>query len=204
MHLDADEIPEPPGRHEPLLLRLAAVFAAGEGQQDNPTGLGYRERGRRALEAFRSQWSRAPQALPQMLCALELALESPRHVVLAGDPHAADFQALAAVVAEQLGPHRAVLAADGGEGQEWLAARACKLPRMDELRQELVAPTYTFTSNGRIKVEGKQEMKRRGMRSPDLADSLCITFASIASRVGGRSPRWVPGKPMKRNIMGVV
>ena len=88
--------------------------------------------------------------------------------------------------------------------KEWLAARACKLPRMDELRQELVAPTYTFTSNGRIKVEGKQEMKRRGMRSPDLADSLCITFASIASRVGGRSPRWVPGKPMKRNIMGVV
>jgi len=29
MHLDADEIPEPPGRHEPLLLRLAAVDAAG-------------------------------------------------------------------------------------------------------------------------------------------------------------------------------
>lgn len=88
--------------------------------------------------------------------------------------------------------------------KEWLNARACKLPKMDELRQELVAPTYTFTSNGKIKVEGKQEMKRRGMRSPDLADSLCISFASVASRVGGRSPRWVPGKPLRRAIRGVV
>jgi hypothetical protein len=88
--------------------------------------------------------------------------------------------------------------------KEWLNARACRLPKMDELRQELVAPTYTFTSNGKIKVEGKAEMKRRGLRSPDLADSLGLTFASVASRVGGRSPRWVPGKPMRRGIRGVV
>ena len=88
--------------------------------------------------------------------------------------------------------------------KEWLNARACRLPKMEELRQELVAPTYTFTSNGKIKVEGKAELKRRGMRSPDLADALCISFASIASRVGGRSPRWVPGKPLKRSIKGVV
>lgn len=88
--------------------------------------------------------------------------------------------------------------------KEWLNARACKLPKMDDLRQELVAPTYAFTSNGKIKVEGKQEMKRRGMRSPDLADSLCITFASIASRVGGRGTRWVKGQPLRRGIKGVV
>lgn len=88
--------------------------------------------------------------------------------------------------------------------KEWLNARACRIPKMDELRQELVAPTYTFTSNGRIKVEGKAEMKRRGLRSPDLADALGLTFASVASRVGGRSPRWVPGKPLRRSIKGVV
>jgi hypothetical protein len=88
--------------------------------------------------------------------------------------------------------------------KEWLNARACRLPKMDELRQELVAPTYTFTSNGKIKVEGKADMKRRGMRSPDLADAICLTFASVASRVGGRSPKWVPGKPLKRSIRGVV
>jgi uncharacterized protein YyaL (SSP411 family) len=68
-----------------------------------------------------------------MLCALELALESPRHVVLAGDPQAADFQALAAVLAERLGPHQALLAATGGEGQQWLAARAPWLQDMQPI-----------------------------------------------------------------------
>lgn len=88
--------------------------------------------------------------------------------------------------------------------KDWLAKRACKLPKDDELRAELVGPTYTFTSNGRIKVEGKGEMKKRGMRSPDKADALALTFASIASRVGGRSPRWIPGQPLKRGIKGLV
>ena len=88
--------------------------------------------------------------------------------------------------------------------KEWLNARACKLPKLADLRQELVAPTYTFTSSGKVKVEGKQEMKRRGMRSPDLADALCLSFSSVSARVGGRSPRWVPGKALKRGIRGVV
>jgi hypothetical protein len=88
--------------------------------------------------------------------------------------------------------------------KDWLGQRACKLPRDDDLRQELVGPTYTFTSNGNLKVEGKQELKKRGMRSPDIADALCLTFASISSRVGGRSPRWVPGQALKRGIRGVV
>ncbi len=104
------------------LLRLEALMGEGEG---------YRERALRTLEAFRPQWSRMPQALPQMLCAIELALEPPRHVVLAGDPAAADFQALGAVMHERLGPRRALLCADGGEGQAWLAAR---LPWVADMR----------------------------------------------------------------------
>lgn len=88
--------------------------------------------------------------------------------------------------------------------KEWLNQRACRLPKSEELRQELVSPTYTFTSNGRIKVEGKAEQKRRGLRSSDIADALCLTFASVAARVGGRSPKWVPGKPLQRGIKGVV
>jgi len=84
----------------------------------------WRQRGRLCLEAFRTQWSGSPHAMPQMLCALELALEPPRHVVLAGDPQSTAFRALAAVLFEALGPQRIVLAAAGGDGQRWLAARA--------------------------------------------------------------------------------
>ena len=84
--------------------------------------------------------------------------------------------------------------------KNWLETRAVKLPKDDDLRQELIGPTYSFTSNGKVKVEGKSEMKRRGMRSPDLADALCLTFASSAAMVGGRAPRWVPGKPLTRRV----
>ena len=92
------------------LLRLAAIF-------HDPA---QRERGVRCVEAFRAQWSRAPHAMPQLLCALELALEPPRHVVLAGDPGAEDFRALAAVLHERLGPRRTILRAD--PAVPWTAA----------------------------------------------------------------------------------
>jgi phage terminase large subunit len=88
--------------------------------------------------------------------------------------------------------------------RDWLNQRTCKLPKNEDLRAELCSPTYNFTSTGKIKVEGKSELKRRGMRSPDLADALCLTFAGGAALVGGRASRWIPGKPLKRNIAGVV
>jgi hypothetical protein len=47
-------------------------------------------------------------------------------------------------------------------------------------------------------------MKKRGMRSPDLADALCLTFAADTALVGGRASKWVSGKSLKRNIKGIV
>lgn len=41
---------------------------------------------------------------------------------------------------------------------------------LEALIAELTAPTYTFTSTG--KMESKADMKKRGMRSPDLAKTL--------------------------------
>ena len=84
------------------LLRLAALRGGEES---------YRARGRATLAALRAQWTRVPQGLPQMLCALEAALLPPRHVVLAGDPEAEDFRALAAVVHGKFGPRRTLLRA---------------------------------------------------------------------------------------------
>jgi len=47
----------------------------------------------------------------------------------------------------------------------------------DDLALELSSVKYKFDSAGKIVVESKQEMKARGLRSPDLADALCLTFA---------------------------
>lgn len=46
-----------------------------------------------------------------------------------------------------------------------------------QLEEELAAVEQTISSSGRIKVEGKPELKRRGIKSPNLADALCLTFA---------------------------
>jgi len=84
--------------------------------------------------------------------------------------------------------------------KDWLESRAVRLPKDDDLRAELIAPTYAFSSSGKIKVESKSELKKRGMRSPDLADALCLTFAGQGAMVGGRAVKWLPGKPLQRRV----
>jgi len=61
--------------------------------------------------------------------------------------------------------------------REWLETRAVRLPRDDELRADLVAPRYSFLSDGRLQVESKNLMRARGLASPDAADALNLTFA---------------------------
>jgi uncharacterized protein len=85
---------------------------------------GLRDRGRRAVAAFRGRWEQAPHAMPQLLCALEPALEPPRHVVVTGDPGSPGFAALVSVVHERLGPSRALIAPDGSAAaRAWFTAR---------------------------------------------------------------------------------
>ncbi len=112
------------------LLRLDWMLGGGGGAAPTIT---YRERAVRTIESLRSQWTRGPHALPQLLCALEMVLAAPRTVVLAGDPRRADFRALAAMLHEQLGPRRALLCADGGAGQCWLATHRAYLAEMKPL-----------------------------------------------------------------------
>jgi uncharacterized protein YyaL (SSP411 family) len=90
-----------------------------------------REQGRRAIAAFRGRWEEAPQAMPQLLCAFEPALEAPRHVVVTGDAASPEFAALASVVHERLGPRRALIALDGSTGsRKWFGSRAPWLESM--------------------------------------------------------------------------
>lgn len=88
--------------------------------------------------------------------------------------------------------------------KDWLNTRAVKLPAVERLRQDLVAPTYSFNSTGKIVVEPKALMKRRRLPSPDYADALGLTFAGTAGLVGGRAVMWRPGKSLRRNLAGVV
>ncbi len=76
-------------------------------------------------------------------------------------------------------------------GKEWFENRDCTIPDQEELIDDLSKPRFTFLSNGKLKVEGKDEMKRRGLNSPDLADAFCLTFASRASIArNGSKHKW--------------
>lgn len=63
------------------------------------------------------------------------------------------------------------------KGREWFEARDCKLCDDDDLIAELTTPKYSILSNGLIKVESKDEMKKRGIASPNRADAFLLTFA---------------------------
>lgn len=52
-----------------------------------------------------------------------------------------------------------------------------ELPKDNELHDDLVGPEYAFTPKQQIILERKEDMKKRGLASPDIADMLAMTFA---------------------------
>lgn len=81
------------------------------------------------------------------------------------------------------------------KGREWLEARDCRLCEDEALVGELTTPRYSVLSSGKIKVEGKDELKKRGVASPNLADAWLLTFASGHSERAMRplpiNKRWI-------------
>ena len=60
--------------------------------------------------------------------------------------------------------------------KEWLQEGGA-LPNDPVLKAELKTIEYKPTYDGKIKLVSKDEMKKRGNKSPDIADSLALTFA---------------------------
>ncbi len=73
--------------------------------------------------------------------------------------------------------------------REWFGARDCVIPDDPALIAELSLPKYRFTSAGKLQVESKDDMKGRGVQSPDLADAFCLTFAGGVQRAGRSAAR---------------
>lgn len=68
---------------------------------------------------------------------------------------------------------------------EWLKSQPASVPDSDELHADLTQIRYSYNSNSALVMESKKDMKKRGLRSPDTADSLGLTFA-------------MPAKPVKK------
>lgn len=55
------------------------------------------------------------------------------------------------------------------------------IPPDEELAAQLSSIKYSYTSKGQRKIESKEDMKKRGLKSPDCADAIMLAFADIVT-----------------------
>lgn len=76
--------------------------------------------------------------------------------------------------------------------REWLAAEA-EIPDDSELADDLTNPEYGFSAKQQIQLERKEELKKRGLASPDCGDCLAMTFgvkiAPIRKQIAAPLPK---------------
>lgn len=65
-----------------------------------------------------------------------------------------------------------------GELRTWLEG-SVELPNNPDLLDDLTVIKRKPNPNGKLRLETKDEMRRRGVRSPDLGDALALTFAVL-------------------------
>ena len=64
------------------------------------------------------------------------------------------------------------------KSREWLeSAAGVQIPDSDSLQADACGPTYRYDSLTRFVLESKEDMRRRGVRSPDEWDAVALTFA---------------------------
>jgi len=74
-----------------------------------------------------------------------------------------------------------------GNMRDWLQ-NGC-IDADDELRDDLIGVEYGFDKDGRVLLEKKEDMKKRGLASPDDGDALALTFAEPVQRLDMRTSR---------------
>lgn len=74
-----------------------------------------------------------------------------------------------------------------GNLKEWL--EHASLPDDAELRADLGALEYGYNGKGEIQLEKKEDMKKRGLASPDIGDALALTFALPVTNAAWDLPR---------------
>jgi hypothetical protein len=81
-----------------------------------------------------------------------------------------------------------------GAMKDWL--KSASLPQDRQLKADLTGPLKKPNSSGTVFLEGKKEMRSRGLASPDAADALAVTFAYPVAH------REAKELPTRRNAQG--
>jgi hypothetical protein len=71
-----------------------------------------------------------------------------------------------------------------GVGKQWIKAGGAIDPKDEDLYQDLIGPETVARLDGKIQLESKEDMKERGLPSPNKGDAWALTFAEpVAKRV---------------------
>jgi hypothetical protein len=77
--------------------------------------------------------------------------------------------------------------------------RGLAIPDEDGLNFELLGPGYGYDGQNRMLLESKDSMAKRGIRSPDVADALALTYAypvsTALSEMTAHVPDDIPANP---------
>lgn len=64
------------------------------------------------------------------------------------------------------------------KSKEWLEdAAGVQIPDSDALQADACAPGYKYDSHTRLQLESKEDIRKRGLRSPDEWDAVALTFS---------------------------
>ena len=74
-----------------------------------------------------------------------------------------------------------------GDMRDWVETGA--MDADPELAADLIGPEYHFDKDSRILLEKKEDMKKRGLASPDDGDALALTFAGPVQRTDMKTSR---------------
>lgn len=81
-----------------------------------------------------------------------------------------------------------------GKMKEWLYDGGA-IPDDEQLCDDLIAPETVIRADGKIQLEAKDKIKKRGLPSPNRADALAITFMrNIRKKTERKAVRWANGK----------
>jgi hypothetical protein len=85
------------------------------------------------------------------------------------------------------------------KSREWLEDPAgVQIPDSDALQADACGPAYTYDSSSRLKLEAKDHMRARGLKSPDAWDAVALTFAEPVAAGAGF------GRKLEYPVVGVA
>lgn len=88
-----------------------------------------------------------------------------------------------------------------GRMRDWINEGG-SLPDDPELEADLTGPQYGMDKNGRFQLEKKEDMKKRGLSSPDCGDCASLTFSQILASPAKEDVSW-RDKFKKRQRRGI-